>query len=166
MEDQRLEQVTLCHKCSLTSSICFSHIGFCFVFFCFWFHECIVFPLPLLQSGQIWMRRANPITELLCSLQDRSAEPQVPWPAVTSKHWLYFSSSVVVPRQLSLLYTSSPSFQGIITQPSKYQNMLWFETWCTESQAPEWLWFTSKFKKILSLVGYLFTVFKYVCSVF
>lgn len=40
--------------------------------------------------------------------------------------------------------------------------MLWFETWCTESPAQELLWFTSKFKKILNFVGYLFTVFKYV----
>lgn len=32
MKDQTLEQVTLGHKCSLTSTICFQHMGLCFGF--------------------------------------------------------------------------------------------------------------------------------------
>lgn len=84
---------------------------------------------------------------------------------MTSKHWFHFIAQLYFHRQLPSLHTISHSSQGVITQPSKYQNMLWFETWCTESQAPEWLWFTSKFKKILSFVSYLFTICKHVWSV-
>lgn len=138
MEGQTLEQEASGHQCPLTSSVCFQHLGFCFVFFCFWFHGPIVFPFT--SPSTAWPR-----TDALGETPSQSPRELLLWPtaqahrgchlppAVTSRHWFYFSSSAAVPWQLSLLYTSSPSFQGIITQPSKYQNMLWFETWCTES---------------------------------
>lgn len=134
-EDQRLEQVTSGHKCSLRSSICFSHLGFCFVFgsmsvLCF----SLLSFYSLAKYGRGGWTQSQSVHRAALWPTERASWASVPWTAVTSKHWLYFSSSVVVPRQLSLLYTSSPSFQGIITQPSKYQNMLRFETWGTESQ--------------------------------
>lgn len=167
MNTQALEQVTWGHKCSLTSSVCVQQLGFCFGS-----HEWIV--VPFSSPTRTWPstdvegeRQSHgvdraPLTACrtdLLSVPSPGQQRQVNTGFILVA-LLYFR------RQLSLLHTSSPSSQGVVTQPSKYQNMLWFETWCTESQAPEWLWFASKFKKILSFVGYLFTVFTYVWRVF
>lgn len=146
-----------------------------FVSFCFWFCECSVFAFSSSRIGQVELWRVNPSQRAdrappLATQQIYRVSGLLGWGWGGQQRQMSTGFILVAPlqswRQLSLLHTSSPSFQGVITQPSKYQNMLWFETWCTESQGPEWLWFTSKFKKILSCVGYLFTVFKYVGRVF
>ena len=147
-------------------------LGFGFVFFCFWCHERIVnsisFPSRTWPSTDVEGESQSHGVDRAPLMADRTDLLSLPSPG---QQWQVNTGFILVALlyfrgQLSLLHTSSPSFQGVVTQPSKYQNMLWFETWCTESQAPEWLWFASTFKKILSFVGYLFTVFKYVWRVF
>lgn len=147
-----------------------TRVLFCFLLFWVPWVDCV----PLLLSFQNlakyrcggWKPVARCWQSSSHGLQNKSTECPIYWSAVTSKHWFYFSSSAVLPQAAVPTAHKQSLFSGVVTQPSKYQNMLWFETWCTESQAPEWLWFASKFKKILSFVGYLFTVFKYVWRVF
>lgn len=136
MQAQALEQVTWVHKCSLTSSVCFQQLGLSFVFFCFGFSEQIVFPFsspsrtwPSIDvEGESQSHSVDRAPLMACRTDLLSlSSPGQQWQVNTGfilVALLYFRG------QLSLLHTSSPSSQGAVTQPSKYQNMLWFETWC------------------------------------
>lgn len=99
-------------------------------------------PGPLLpESGQVYVQRVKPHRRAegahlrACGTGLPSLAP--PGQRRRGNTRLILGAPFQFHGQLSSLHTSSPSFQGIIIQPSKYQNVLWFETWCTASQAPE-----------------------------
>lgn len=84
--------------------------------FWFWLHECIVNRFSLLDSGQVekQMVTANHrvLTELLSWPPEQPMESHVSWSAVTSKHWFYFSSSVIVPWATVLTAHNQSLFSG------------------------------------------------------
>lgn len=136
MKAQALEQVTWGHKCSLTSSVSFQQLGFCFVFFCFGFNEWIVFPFsspsrtwPSIDvEGESQAHGVDRAPLMACRTDLLNLpSPGQQWRVNTG---FYLSSSAVL-QQAAVLTTHRQSlFSGVVTQPSKYQNMLWSETWC------------------------------------
>ena len=88
-----------------------------FVSFCFWFYECIVFAFSSSRIGQVELWRVNP-----CQRADRApplATQQIyrvsgllGGPAVTNKHWFYFSISIAVLQAAVLTAHKQSLFSG------------------------------------------------------
>ena len=107
-----LEQVASNHERSQICSICSQHLGFCFVLASWWCSASVFFQsLAIDVEGK---PHHTGLTELLYWLTEQPSQASglLGWPAVTGKHWFYFSSSVVVLQAAVLTSHKQSLFSG------------------------------------------------------